>query len=616
MNKVVFESLLKKPPDNEEKSYIFIVSNQTFAENIGISGFVPVLIRNADGYIKNIEELQEIISNMLFNGCVSDYIFIPCLSRNDNESLQEFFEDESLNFRDDGWVLSRKKFLRRQGAEKQTKKAIQAYINEYKIPAKGSELKVVPVSEDKILTEEEAVLLSKSNPLDLRENRFGNVTQDFINYTDIVEHDAYLKGKISYDLMEIRPMVKGMYWSLDAHPITDNDYANIRRYMSNVYGISNKSDCQQAVNLVARKNSFHPMRDFFDGLEWDGVSRVPDLFPKFLGAERCRYTTVFTELLLSSIIERIYVPGTKQDICYTLADKMQGSGKSTICRYLAVFDDRFTDELKDFKDAAKAFEKIKGKMVCELAEMLSIRRAKDVESVKAYLSQKSDDYRTPYNVCPERYLRQVTFLATTNKPEFLPQDPTGNRRFVVLHCDGKKAEMHPVEHEAAARKYIVDCYAEMMHRRKQQGKLSVVFPKDMMAEVEALQEMATPEDSRIGMIQNYLDNCKEDVVCSRSVWDSVFSDPDRPVIPKKIDLLDIADIMNLSIEGWEKYKGKHGDSKTGRYRFKDYGSQRAWQRIVSTESEGVDTKNAEGEHKTEESNGFIQFSDDEELPFL
>ena len=134
MNKAIFESLLKKPPDNEKQSHIFIVGSQQLAENIGLSGFIPVLVRNADGYVRNVGELQEIITGMLYGNHVEDYTFVPALNRKDNESLQRFFEDESLSYRDDGWKLFRKAYMCRPGADEQVGKAISRYINSYQIP--------------------------------------------------------------------------------------------------------------------------------------------------------------------------------------------------------------------------------------------------------------------------------------------------------------------------------------------------------------------------------------------------------------------------------------------------------------------------------------------------
>lgn len=476
-----------------------------------------------------------------------------------------------------------------------------------KNPEAIAELKSKP-----ILTEAEAVVLSQSNPPDLVCNKHGKVTNAFINYTDAMERDEYLRGKIRYDLMAMRPMAEGFFWQLDQHPIGDNDYAQLRRYLSKVYGLNQSTDCRQAVNLVARNHSFHPVREFFDSLEWDGTSRIPELFPRFLGADRCKYTTTFTELVFSSIIERIYVPGTKQDHTFIIKDQSQGTGKSTMCRYLALKDEYFTDELTDFKDQTKAFEKIQGKMICEFGEMLSIRRS-DIETIKAYLSQKQDEYRAPYNVCKELFLRQVTFLATTNKSEFLPDDKTGNRRFIPLICDGSRAQLHPVKHEAEARQFVVNCYAEMIARRRESGRLSLVVPLDMIETVKQLQALSTPEDVRVGQIQRYLDKItKNDIVCSKQIFEQALMSPHAaPREPSRFELLDIAEIMNTQIDGWEKYRDKDGRN---RYYFPLYGQQRAWQRL-DRDRKGLSTNMAAAVYNQTETGEFETLPDDEDTPF-
>lgn len=440
------------------------------------------------------------------------------------------------------------------------------------------------------LTEGQALEVSRANPLDLEITKQGKVANTFGNYCEIVSQDAYLKDKLKMNALDGRVVVSGAFWDMAAHPIRDVDLFQIRKYVGNVYGVSNAENIRQAIELTASEHMIHPIKDILSGLRWDGVSRIPELFPRYLGADRSEYTTAVTTLLLHGAVQRVFNPGVKFDLCIILSDKMQGSGKSSLCRFLAIKDEWFCDALGDMGDTKKAYEAIRGHWICELGEMLATRRSKDVESIKAYLSRTADDYRQPYGTYTERRPRQCVFIGTSNKPQFLPDDKTGNRRFIPLRCDGRKAIVHPMENEQETRDYILQCYAEAMELGRREG-WALTLDRKFDAELTRIREESTPEDPRIGIIQEYLDNTKKDIVCSYLIFDEVLNPDNR--IPTTYELQAISDIMNLSIRGWERYRGKDGRGTSGKYRFKEIraagrynspraiGSQLAWRRTDS-----------------------------------
>lgn len=428
-------------------------------------------------------------------------------------------------------------------------------------------------------------------PLQLEFTQMGDVRSVIQNYVEIISNDKLLRGKIRHCALSGRAEIRGAPWDLANHAIRDTDLFNIRLYISQHYGIQNKDDIKQGISIVAFRNRYHPIQEALEGLQWDGVPRIGELFPRYLGAERSPYTTAVTMLLLHGAIQRVMNPGVKFDCCVILADTKQGTGKSSMCRFLAINDDWFSDELADLGNSKEAYEAIRGKWILELGEMLATRKTKDVESIKAYISRKVDNYREPYSTYSEQYPRQCIFIGTSNKPQFLPEDRTGNRRFLPLLCDGDKAERHPMEDEQETRAYILQCYAEAIVEGKENG-WQLVMDHMFDSQLEQLREDSAAEDSMVGRIQEWLDRVAPDIVCSLMIWNNVFYNAlTDPVQPKKYELQEIADCMNLKIQGWEKYRGKDGKSATGKYHFRrsedpaaayrmtDYGVQRAWQRI-------------------------------------
>lgn len=417
----------------------------------------------------------------------------------------------------------------------------------------------------------------------------GEVKNTFSNVRDILERDPYLTNKFSYNMQNGLVYLTDFYWNKFPHVIRDADVTEIRSYIADHYGIAPSKDrSEELIQMIAERNKFHPVRDLLENLKPKGrptTDNIGELLPRYLGAERSAFTTQVTKLLLYGIIQRQFSPGVKFDYCVILADELQGTGKSTMCRMLGIRDDWFTDSLNNLDDPQKAFEAINGCVVAEMGEMLATRRAKDVEGIKAFISRTVDKIRRPYLRHSEEFPRQCVFIGTTNKPQFLPEDKTGNRRFIPVICDGKKAVKHPLDNEKETREFVLQCFADAMVLGETEGWPLVLDRKFDMT-LDRLREQGTPDDPRVGMIQQYLDDhTLIDYVCSRLIWDEVFSDCDHPKEPQSYELRDISDIMNLKIEGWKRYEFEDGSLRTGQRKhkftdeFRKYGSQRAWKRI-------------------------------------
>ena len=438
----------------------------------------------------------------------------------------------------------------------------------------------------------ELILSQKGDPLSI-----------LPNYAEILRIDH--AGQIWLNALDNRIMLEKFSWDVKSHPVRDIDLFNILNIFVEKYDFRNKENAKMALSIVAYENVKHPVVEMLKSLKWDGQPRIANLFPKYLGADRTGYTTAATKLLLYGAIQRVMHPGIKFDYCIILADTVQGTGKSTMCRFLAISDDWFCDSLSEMNNEKTAYEAIRGHWIIELGEMIATRRTKDIEAIKAYISREADDYRDPYGVFPERRPRQCIFVGTSNKPQFLPDDKTGNRRFIPIICDGKKAEVHPRENEAETREYIRQCYAEALQTGEAEG-WPLVLGHEFDEQLNAIREASTPDDPDLGIVQEWLDKCGKQYVCSRLIWDEAFKG-DQTRQPTRAELQNISDLMNLKITGWHKYLSKSG--KSDQMKFEKYGGQRAWERDnlvnspVNTELTRVD------------SDGFLIPSTDDELPF-
>lgn len=206
--------------------------------------------------------------------------------------------------------------------------------------------------------------------------------------------------------------------------IEDNDATVVQEFLQRG-GLRRVSKVvvADAIELVAKENAFHPVRDWLGGLRWDSVERLPRLFPKYFGSEDTEYTREVGRMMLISMVARVMKPGAKVDHMVVLEGK-QGSRKSTAVKVLG--GDWFSDGLPDItsKDAS---QHLRGKWLIEVAEMHAVNKA-EANALKSFLTRSEERYRPPYGRYEVHEPRQAVFIGTTNETEYL-RDATGARRF-------------------------------------------------------------------------------------------------------------------------------------------------------------------------------------------
>ncbi len=413
------------------------------------------------------------------------------------------------------------------------------------------------------------------NNIGLSVNEKGKVIQSIGNCVKAIYYDERLKDMFRYNEMTDMVEVYGAWWKQSSATISDNDVNNIRLYLETTYGLAHEKNIPRAIDIIAHQRSYHPVREYLANLKWDGGKYIENLLPKYLGAEKSDYTIQAMKLTMLGAIERVHNPSVKFETMLCLVEDEQGGGKSTIARLLACKDEWFTDDIKNLDDE-NIYRKLQGHWIIEFSEMLATANTKTVEAIKAFLSRQKDTYKVPYDKYPHDFPRQCIFIGTTNNLDFLPNDKTGNRRFIPVLTNMKAAEVHPLDNEDETRAFIEQAWAEAMEIYRS-GDFKLTFPKELQGLLSEIQQEFTPEDPKVGIIQNWLDNCKYDSVCSLMIYREALGNTYQE--PKPWDLREISSIMNKSIIGWEKHP-----TKSMQIRFAIYGNQRAWDKIVNTDS--------------------------------
>jgi len=400
----------------------------------------------------------------------------------------------------------------------------------------------------------------------------GNVKQSAGNYRTVLLHDPYLKGAFRLNMFTDKiDITKDLGWYRESDNLTDVDLKFLVLYFEKHYGLANEKRIDDAIKVVANENRYHPVQDYLNALQWDGVERIPYGLHHFLGAEVSNYTYEVMRLFMMGTISRVFRPGIKFEVMLCLVGG-QGAGKSTLLRFLAMNDDWFTDELKKMDDD-NVYRKLQGHLIVEFPEMVAILNAKNVEDTKSFMSRQKDTYKTPYDKHPKDHKRQCVFAGSSNSLDFLPMDRSGNRRFLPIQCNANVAEVHILDDEKASRDYIAQMWAEAMEIYRS-GKYQLRLPKEVQDELYEYQKRFMQEDTKKELILDYLEHYEGNMVCSRQLYAEALANDGSPA---HWEIREINDIMN-NCSGWIAFSNP-------RYFPEPYRRQRGWEKPDNKEPE-------------------------------
>ena len=435
---------------------------------------------------------------------------------------------------------------------------------------------------------------------------------------DKIEEDAQLSHRIMWDVHE------GCAWRMNTLPgeewrepgrFDDRDRACVYAYVQEcVSPTATVQDLDLALSVMLSRelNQLDRIKDTFNALPrmrtsngyrfeisrnyghtWepmgDAERTAGRLLVKYLGAEDSNYTREVECLILREIVARAYHPGCKADYMLVLTGP-QGIGKSTFCRALAVDDQFFLDDFKDFK-SDDSIRKLRGRTVVEISELDALNRSA-MSTVKSVLTTQVDTLREPYARHPTEHPRSCVFIGTTNEEHFLT-DATGNRRFLPVRCHGEAGKLNDAFRYGDLQADVELALAEMImeYRADEDAFLnSLVPPVTVYAEMRRQQETYSIEDTDQAEVDAFAEKLKpgERVNVKRMFIEGFDYDNVRFTAERKARKTDIANAMSRS-RYLEVMPGKQRVTSEGfPGETTDWGQSRAWKRVSVPEDDDAE----------------------------
>ena len=446
----------------------------------------------------------------------------------------------------------------------------------------GAEVTTDDEDEDETKSEEEKSAASVKKKIQgvmsyLEYGKSG-VKQSFSNFCIVLKKDPKLKKMFGINELTGLPENRktGETWS-------DGDDLKVFAYLEKVYGFTCWEVFLRAVRYTHEGNRFNPVLDKLNALTWDGVSRLETSLIDYLNAEDTEYARGIAKMMFLGAVQRAFEPGCKFDNMVVLLGK-QGCGKSTFVKLMSLDDKFFSDSVRGVGDREGA-EQLRGAWVVEWGEMSAMKRARDAETIKLFISQQYDRYRPSYGRYVVTYPRRCIFVGTTNDPSFL-SDRTGNRRFFPVYVgDGGSLSVH---HKNAKHEFE-QMMAEAVHLYKNGER--VTEARHLENSASEIRYQCIEEDSREGIIQEWLNRHPAiNTIGTRVIWDYALKLSDREMTRK--DSREMAALLD-TLPNWER---TNRCSRMG-----NYGLQKSWVRKgANIKKEGVIWKAEENPKNTSE----------------
>lgn len=192
-------------------------------------------------------------------------------------------------------------------------------------------------------------------------------------------------------------------------------------------GYKGRAIIQDCINVVAKQNEYHPIRNYLTSLTWDGTE-VLDPFIGLLDPSDPVYAGVIFRKWMISVVAKVM---THAQNSMLVLEGDQGTGKSQFARWLCPLPKYFRESAiqpdnKDHEISAC------GKWLWEVKELSSTTRRADQDALKGFLTAEEFTFRPAYARNDITRPALASYIGTVNNSSGFLIDVTGNRRFWTI----------------------------------------------------------------------------------------------------------------------------------------------------------------------------------------
>lgn len=258
------------------------------------------------------------------------------------------------------------------------------------------------------------------------ENKVGYDDTPLINRAEKYIQERY---DIYYNVVANKFMFKRKMESNYTELNLDVIYCDLKKHHIN-FSMSDLRSLMKS-NFVPKRNE---IEEYFMSLKWDGIDYI-GLLAEYIEVEEIsshshekeRFRRMFRKTLVRMVACAFQTHVNKQ--CFTLVHAKQNSGKSTFFRWLPppALKHYYTENIGTSKDDLIALTE---NFIINLDELSSLSKY-DINALKNVMSRDTVKVRLPYGERPVMLQRRCSFVASTNRLEFL-NDETGSVRWICF----------------------------------------------------------------------------------------------------------------------------------------------------------------------------------------
>lgn len=227
---------------------------------------------------------------------------------------------------------------------------------------------------------------------------------------------------------------------VNGRAISDILAAEIRMKLRDV-GLAKKiAAAEDAYIAEAKKNAYHPVRDYLDSLKWDGEEHIAALTDclssndppvVYRSGDTVALHHVYFYRWLIGAVAKVYAG--EQNPMLTL-DGGQGIGKSTLARWLCPLSDYFLEGPINVADKDSDIRLI-SQWIWEVSELDATTRKADQSALKAFITKQVVTVRKAYGRHDIKKPAMCSLIGTVNNTSGFLADESGSRRFMITKLE-------------------------------------------------------------------------------------------------------------------------------------------------------------------------------------